>query len=101
MEDSVYYANILRSRECPVCGADRKAALVLAANRCAVCDTTLDDGHAILALGKGAAKGVCSYACLEVVLQEGLAGGVMCPASASPWSDAAPHERTCRTCGRS
>lgn len=100
MEDAVYYANVLRSRECPVCGTDRKAATVLAVTRCAVCDSALDDGHAILAIGKGASKAVCSYPCLEVTLQEGLAGGEACPACATPWSAAAPHERACRTCAK-
>lgn len=100
MEDAVYYANVLRPRECAVCGADRKAATVLAVPTCAVCSTTLDDGHAILAIGKGAAKAVCSYPCLEVVLGEGLAGGDACPGCGSPWSEAAPHPRTCRTCAK-
>ncbi len=100
MEDSAYFANILRSRECAVCGADRRATVVLAENGCAVCGTTMDDGHAILAIARGAAKPVCSYACLEVVLQEGLAGGAACPACGSEWSAAAPPARTCRTCAK-
>jgi hypothetical protein len=100
MEDAVYFANVLRSRECAVCGADRKASAVLAIPRCAVCDTTLDDGHAFLAIGRGAAKALCSYPCLEVVLAEGLAGGVACPACGTPWSAAAPHERACRSCAK-
>ncbi len=100
MEDSVYYANILRSRECSVCGADRRAAVVLVVQACAVCRTALDDGHALLAIAKGAAKAVCSYPCLEVVLNEGLAGGTVCPACASEWSAAAPHPRSCRTCAK-
>src|SRR5512136_3201768 len=100
MEDSAYYANILRTRECAVCGADRKAVSVLASNECAVCKTTLDDGHAILAIAKGGAKPLCSYACLEVVLNEGLAGGTACPACDSSWSDASPHARTCRSCAK-
>ncbi len=98
MEDAVYFANVLRSRECAVCGADRKAASVLATTACAVCGTGLDDGHAILAIATGAAKALCSYACLEVVLAEGLVGGTACPACGTPWSEAAPHARSCRTC---
>ncbi len=100
MEDAVYYANVLRSRECAVCGTDRKAAAVLSVTECAVCRTILDDGHAILAIATGAAKAVCSYPCLEVVVGEGLAGGTACPACGSPWSAAAPHARTCRTCAK-
>lgn len=100
MEDSVYFANVLRSRECAVCGADRKAASVLSVTECAVCRTTLDDGHAIVAIAKGAAKAVCSYACLEVVQNEGLAGGTLCPACGTEWSEAAPHARACRTCAK-
>lgn len=100
MEDAVYYANILRSRECSVCGADRMAASVLVVPTCAVCTRALDDGHAILALAKGAAKAVCSYPCLEVVLSEGLAGGMTCPACGSDWSAATPHSRACRTCAK-
>ncbi len=100
MEDAVYYANVLRSRECPVCGADRRAAVVLAVTDCSVCHGSLDDGHAILAIAKGAAKPVCSYACLDVVLNEGLTGGTMCPACGTDWSRASPHPRTCRSCAR-
>ncbi len=100
MEDAVYYANVLRSRECAVCGTDRKASVVLSANRCAVCDAILDDGHAVLAIAKGAAKAVCSYPCLEVVLNEGLAGGEACPACGTLWSAAAPHARACRSCAK-
>ncbi len=100
MEDAVYYANVLRPRECAVCGADRKASATLASTRCAVCRTTLDDGHAILAVAVGGAKAVCSYPCLEVVLSEGLAGGTACPACDSDWAAAAPHPRTCRTCAK-
>jgi hypothetical protein len=100
MEDAVYFANILRSRECTVCGADRKAASVLAITRCAVCATGLDDGHAFVAIGKGAGKAVCSYPCLDVVLNEGLAGGTLCPGCGSDWSAAAPHPRACRTCAK-
>ncbi len=100
MEDATYFANVLRSRACAVCGTDRKATSVLASPICAVCHATLDDGHAILAIAKGAAKGVCSLPCLEVVLQEGLAGGTICPACGSPWSAAAPIPRTCRTCAK-
>ncbi len=83
-----------------MCGADRKAATVLAINACAVCHTTMDDGHAILAIARGAAKPACSYACLEVVLQEGLAGGTDCPGCGSEWSAAAPSARTCRSCAK-
>ena len=100
MEDSVYFANILRSRECTVCGADRKAASILAIPTCAVCATGLDDGHAFVAIGKGAGKGVCSYPCLDVVLNEGLAGGALCPGCGSDWSAAAPHPRACRKCAK-
>ena len=100
MEDAVYYANVLRSRECAVCGTDRKASTVLASNRCAVCDVTLDDGHAFIAIAKGAAKALCSYPCLEVVLNEGLAGGLSCPGCGTAWAEAAPHARTCRTCAK-
>ncbi len=100
MEDATYFANVLRSRECSVCGTDRKASAVLADPRCTVCGTTLDDGHALLAIAQGAAKAACSMACLEVVLNEGLAGGDSCPACGTPWSAAAPHPRTCRTCAK-
>ncbi len=100
MEDAVYYANVLRPRECAVCGTDRKASVVLASMRCAVCDAGLDDGHAVLAIAKGAAKAVCSYPCLEVVLNEGLVDGAGCPACGTPWSGASPHARTCRTCAK-
>ncbi len=100
MEDAVYFANILRSRECAVCGTDRKASLSLAAASCAVCHAPVDSARALLAIGKGAAKAVCSIPCLEVALQEGLAGGDACPACGSPWAAAAPHPRTCRTCAK-
>ncbi len=100
MEDSVYYANVLRSRECSVCGTDRKASAVLVANLCAVCSTPLDDGHALVAIAQGGSKAVCSYPCLEVVLTEGLAGGAACPACGTPWAEAVPHLRTCRTCAK-
>ncbi len=100
MEDATYFANVLRSRECSVCGADRKAAVVLARPECAVCGTTLDDGRALIAIAKGAAKGVCSMPCLDVVLNEGLVGGDACPGCGSPWTQAAPHARTCRTCAK-
>ncbi len=100
MEDATYYANILRSRECSVCGTDRRASVVLASNTCAVCGTTLDDGRALLGIAKGAAKAVCSMACLEVVLSEGLVGGATCPGCGTPWPAAAPHGTTCRTCAK-
>ncbi len=100
MEDSIYFANVLRSRECVVCGADRKASTVLAFTACAVCDRPLDDGHALLAIARGGAKAVCSYPCVEVVLNEGLAGGTDCPGCGSPWMGAAPHPRACRTCAK-
>ncbi len=100
MEDAVYFANVLRGRECVVCGADRKASASLAAGACDVCHGTLDQGRGLLGIAKGAAKAVCSPACLEVVFQEGLVGGDACPACGSPWSDAAPHARTCRTCAQ-
>ena len=100
MEDATYFANVLRSRECSVCGTDRKASAVLARPICAVCGTTLDDGHALLAIAKGAAKAVCSMSCLEVVLKEGLAGGTACPGCGTEWSAAGPHARTCRTCAK-
>ncbi len=100
MEDAVYYANVLRSRECAVCGTDRKASAVLVVQACAVCDTPLDDGHALLALAKGGAKAVCSYPCLDVVLHEGLADVGACPACGTPWTEAAPHARTCRSCAK-
>ncbi len=100
MEDATYFANVLRGRECSVCGADRKAAVVLARTGCAVCDTPLDDGRALMAIAKGAAKVACSMPCLEVVLNEGLAGGDACPGCGSPWSEAAPHPRSCRTCAK-
>ncbi len=100
MEDATYFANVLRSRECSVCGADRKASVVLALPMCAVCGTTLDDGHALLAIAKGAAKGVCSRPCLDVVLNEGLVGGAACPGCGSPWASASPHARSCRTCAK-
>ncbi len=100
MEDSVYYANVLRSRECAVCGTDRKASAVLYVNACAVCRTPLDDGHALLAIARGGAKAACSYPCLDVVLNEGLAGGPSCPACGTPWGEAAPPPRTCRTCAK-
>lgn len=100
MEDATYFANVLRSRECSVCGADRKASVILASPNCAVCGTTLDDGHALLGIAKGAAKAVCSPTCLEVVLNEGLAGGTSCPGCGNPWSAAAPRPRTCRTCAK-
>jgi len=98
MEDAVYFANILRGRECVVCGADRKASTALAWSTCAVCHGPLDPAKALLGIAKGAAKPVCSPACLEVVVQEGLVGGDACPACASAWSAAAPHARACRTC---
>ena len=101
MEDATYFANVLRSRECAVCGADRKASTVLASPNCAVCGTTLDDGHALLAIARGAAKPICSMPCLEVVWNEGLAGGAACPGCGTEWSSAAPHPRACRTCAKS
>lgn len=100
MEDATYFANVLRARECSVCGADRKAATVLASPNCAVCSTTLDDGHAFVAIAKGAAKPLCSFPCLEVALAEGLANGGTCPGCGSPWSAARPPPRTCRTCAK-
>ena len=100
MEDAVYFANVLRSRECAVCGTDRRASSVLALSACAVCGTSLDDAHALLAVAKSAAKAVCSYPCLEVVLNEGLAGGAACPGCGTPWAEAAPPPRTCRTCAQ-
>ena len=100
MEDATYFANVLRSRECSVCGTDRKASAVLADPRCAVCGTTLDDGHALLPIARGAAKAACSMPCLEAVRNEGPAGGDLCPGCGDPWSAAAPHPRTCRTCAK-
>ncbi len=100
MEDATYFANVLRSRECSVCGTDRKASVVLSQRTCEVCDTPLDDGHTLIAIAKGAAKAVCSMPCLEVVLNEGLAGGEACPGCGSPWSGAVPHACTCRTCAK-
>ena len=100
MEDATYFANVLRGRECPVCGADRRASSVLANPLCAVCDTRLDDGHAFLAVARGAAKAVCSRPCLDVVLSEGLAGGESCPGCGTAWPAASPHARTCRTCAK-
>ncbi len=99
MEDAVYFANVLRGRECAVCGADRKASASLAWGACTVCHGTLGPGRAYLGIAKAAAKPVCSLPCLEVVLKEGLVGGDVCPACASPWS-AAPHARACRTCAK-
>ncbi len=100
MEDAMYFANVLRGRECAVCGADRKASVALAVGACAVCHAPLDAERALLGITKGAAKAVCSATCLEVALQEGLVGGDVCPACASPWSAAAPHARACRTCAK-
>ena len=98
MEDSVYFANILRSRECPVCGTDRRASGILASPTCAVCRGPLDPAKAYLAIARGAARATCSKECVEVALQEGLTNGTECPACGTPWSEAAPHPRTCRTC---
>jgi len=100
MEDAVYFANILRGRECVVCGTDRKASAALASAACAVCHGSLDSSRALLAIAKGAAKPACSAACLEVILQEGLVGGDACPACGSFWAAAAPHPRACRTCAK-
>lgn len=100
MEDSVYYANILRTRECAVCGADRKAAGTLAAGSCAVCHGPLDPASVPLAIAQGGAKAACSDECLGVIFQEGLAGGGDCPACGSPWTEAHPPSRTCRTCAK-
>ncbi|MEK6986869.1 MAG: hypothetical protein AABX97_02100 [Candidatus Thermoplasmatota archaeon] len=100
MEDAVYFANILRSRECAVCGADRMVSPSLAGTDCSVCHGPVDSAHALLAIAKGAAKVACAIPCLEVVLQEGLVGGDACPACGSPWGTAAPHPRTCRTCAK-
>jgi len=100
MEDAVYFANILRSRECAVCGADRRATAELKASACAICHGSLDAGNALLGIAKGAAKALCSPTCLEVALQEGLVGGDACPACGSPWAEAAPHARACHTCSK-
>ena len=100
MEDSVYFTNILRSRECALCGTDRKASAVLASTTCGVCHATLDGSRALLAVGRGAARAACSKECLEVALQEGLVGGDACPACGSPWPSASVPARMCRTCAK-
>lgn len=100
MEDSVYFTNILRLRECAVCGTDRKASAALAVTSCAVCHGTLDTTRAYLAVARGGARAACSRECAEASIQEGLVGGDFCPACGSPWAAAAPHARTCRTCAK-
>ncbi len=100
MEDSVYFANILRGRECVVCGADRRATTTLAAAVCAVCHGPLNPEIALLAIARGGAKAACSPECLDVLVQEGVATADDCPACGAPWAESRPVARTCRTCAK-
>jgi len=100
MEDATYFTNILRGRECSVCGADRGARTALAIPTCAVCHGSVDASAALLAIARGAAKIVCSVECTEVAFQEGLTGGLLCPACGGAWSAPAPPPRTCRSCAK-
>ncbi len=98
MEDATYLENLLRLRACAVCGADRKSREVPLEATCAVCKGPVPREDAIFAIGLGAARLVCSTACLEVSLQEGLVGGTSCPMCGSPWSEARPMPRACAIC---
>ena len=100
MEDAVYFANLLRPRECAVCGADRKAIEALSASTCSVCRGSLDPTRAYVMITSGSARAACSKECLASAVAEPLARGEACPACGSPWSEAAPTVRACRTCAK-
>ena len=100
MEDAVYFANLLRPRECAICGADRKAVGTLAASTCSVCRGPVDPDRAYLVIVRGSARAVGSKECLGSAVAEPLARGEACPACGSPWSEAAPTVRACRPCAK-
>ena len=100
MEDAVYFANLLRPRECAVCGADRKAVERLSTSTCSACDGSLDASRAYLVIARGSARAVDSKECLATAVADPAATRDACPACGSQWSEAAPPARACRTCAK-
>jgi len=98
MEESGYLANILRDRGCPLCGTDRQRVVSPRAGTCGVCHEYLGPEDVLFAAGTRGSHAACSLACLEVLLQEGLADGGTCPLCGSPWPPRPRGEGACGTC---
>ena len=99
MEDAVYMANLLRVRECSLCGADRKASPILVRSACWVCGASLDDGEEIfLAVHGSGSTPVCSDLCFASLTQEPAVASASCAVCGSPWRDAVLVARSCRAC---
>ena len=95
----MYMANLLRMRECPLCGADRKAATVLVRSACWVCGAALDEREEILiAVRESGATPLCSDVCLASFLQAPIVASAACAVCGSPWRDAVLIARSCRGC---